>query len=382
MTTPPAPLRLAFVDHAPVLGGAETSLLTIVTHLDRSRCDPLVLVPAASPLVPLLEARRIPWHELALPRLTPSPRSAARWYATARRLARLVGEHHIDVIHTNTARAHLVGALVPTTPVVWMVRDDTLPRWLFALLQRRPAALVANSWWTARRYGLGEDARTTVVHPGVEVDVVPSDGAGLRRRLGIEPGDLLVAQVGRLVRWKGHETFLRAAARIARALPAARFAVVGGTSEEDAGRGGGAAYARELERAAAALGLAGRCVFTGHQAAMRDVYAGIDLLVHCPTRPEPFGRALVEAMAAGVPVVAADDGGPREIVEQGVTGLLVSPGTAEPLAAVVIDLLEDAPRRRAMGRAGRRRARECFDACRQTDLLAVLSERIGRERRS
>ncbi len=357
--------RVAFLDHAPFIGGAETVLLDLIAHLDRSRFDPLVFVPAQSPLVQRLEAIGVPWCHLPMPRINaPSPRVPIRWLSASRRLSRLARERGINLIHANTVRAHLISAFASAAPVVWMLHDDTFPVWLFHALRRRPARLIANSRATAHHYRIESDPRSAIVHNGVDTRAAPGDGAAFRRQFGIDPEAILVAHVGRLVRWKGQDVFIRAAGRIAPSFPQARFALIGGHAESDNARselGGGAAYFDELRQLAETSGLENRLIFAGHQDGMANAYAAIDVLVHSSTRPEPFGRVLIEAMSAGVPVIAAAHGGPIEIVEDGVTGLLVPPGDPERLADAVTELIADETRRQVMGRAARQRAVERFD---------------------
>jgi len=374
-----SPAHIAFVDHAPFVGGAETVLLDLIAHLDRSCFDPIVFLPAASPLVRHLDKAAIAWADLPMPHINaPSPLTLLRWRSASNRLTHLARQHHVDLIHTNTVRAHLIGAFAARpddVPVVWMLHDDTFPRWLFAQLKGRAAYLIANSHATARHYHLESDARACVIHNGVDTQSQAGNRYRFRRRIGIGPDKLLVAHVGRQVRWKGQHLFIRAASRIVASIPEAHFAVVGTYTEGDESLGvlgGGADYHAELRRLAQTSGLGDRLTFAGHLDNMADVYAGIDLLVHSSTRPEPFGRVLIEAMAAGVPVIASAQGGPTEIVEDGVTGLLVAPGSSEELADAMRQLLGDAPRRVAMGVAARQRAIEHFDIRRQVERIQSL----------
>jgi glycosyltransferase involved in cell wall biosynthesis len=101
--------------------------------------------------------------------------------------------------------------------------------------------------------------------------------------------------------------------------------------------------------------------FLGHRDDVPEILAALDVLVHVPSAPEPFGRVVAEAMAVGKPVVAARAGGLPEIVEHEVTGLLVPPGDPSACAAAVLRLLADPALRARLGTAGRRRAEERFD---------------------
>jgi glycogen(starch) synthase len=148
---------------------------------------------------------------------------------------------------------------------------------------------------------------------------------------------------GRLEHEKGVQTLLRALPYVARRLPWVRLRVVG--------RG---TYAKELRGLAAGLGVLGRARFDGWVDAgrLRELYTSSDAVV-VPSVYEPFGLVALEAMACGVPVVAADTGGLRELVQDEVTGLRFPPGEPQVLANALIRVLTDRDLARALGRAGR-----------------------------
>jgi glycosyltransferase involved in cell wall biosynthesis len=129
--------------------------------------------------------------------------------------------------------------------------------------------------------------------------------------------------------------------------------VAGGSIYETHGHAG---YPEMLRRKTAAFGLSDRVTFLGIRDDIPDLLAGLDVLVHTPTAPEPFGRALAEAMAVGRPVIAARCGGIPEVVEDGVTGLLVPSADVRAFTAAVVRLLEDPALCRRLGNAGRHRA--------------------------
>jgi glycosyltransferase involved in cell wall biosynthesis len=167
--------------------------------------------------------------------------------------------------------------------------------------------------------------------------------------------------VGHLTPWKGHEVFLEIARAVADRIPRSRFVVVGGSIYETHGHAG---YPEILRQKTAALGLSDRVTFLGIRDDIPELLAGLDVLVHSPTAPEPFGRVLAEAMAVGRPVVAARCGGIPEVVEDGVTGFmtgfLVPSADVGAFTAAVVRLLEDPVQCRRLGGAGRRRAEARF----------------------
>jgi glycosyltransferase involved in cell wall biosynthesis len=137
----------------------------------------------------------------------------------------------------------------------------------------------------------------------------------------------------------------------------ARFLVSGGPIYETEGHTG---YEESLRLLAGELGIADRVKFLGIRDDIPEVMAALDVLVHCPTAPEPFGRAVAEAMGAGKPVIASKEGGVPELVEDGRTGVLIPSGDITAFSAALRRLLDDPPLRQRMGSAGRQRAETMF----------------------
>jgi glycosyltransferase involved in cell wall biosynthesis len=165
--------------------------------------------------------------------------------------------------------------------------------------------------------------------------------------------------IAHLTAWKGHALFLEIARRIADRVPTSRFIIAGGEIYETDGHLG---LRESLIAQCAAFGLANRVTFLGARDDIPEILAALDVLVHCPQSPEPFGRNIAEAMAIGRPVVAARSGGVQEIVDDGVTGLLVAPGDVDSFTTAVVRLLSDSPLRKAYGAAARQRAEAMFGA--------------------
>lgn len=220
-------------------------------------------------------------------------------------------------------------------------------------------------------FGLAPHRVATIRNP---VALLSPLGAEVRRTirasLGIPAEAPLIGIVGRLDPDKGHADTLAAFARIAPQHAAAHLLVVGAGPLE-------ASLRADNER----FGLAGRVHFTGWRADVPALLAAMDVFSH-PSRREPFGLAVAEAAAAGLPVVAYEEGALPEIVRDHDTGLLVRPGDISALAATLGDLLRRPEESRAMGARGRERVAREFrpeDAAAQ---LATLVERVATERGS
>lgn len=352
------PVRVLFVDHAPALGGAEHSLLLLLRCLDRARVTPLLAcVPGA--LQERAQAAGVRCLTLPLPRVRRHPLGLVRLWRGALGLARMARRERAQVLCANTVRSSLYAGLATVLvrrPLVWYVRDILASGWYTRAMQRIASAMVAVSEAVAAPLASG----ALVVPNGVLLDGFVADAAAvaqMRARWGVPADAPVVGMAGRLRPWKGQDHFLRAMRLVAEHVPDARFVVVGGTVFESS-----EPYLPKLKDLVASLGIEGRVVFAGHQDDMPAAYAAMDIVVHCSVEPEPFGRVVIEAMAAARPLVAYGWGGPREIVVPGETGLLVTPRDHEALAQATLELLRDPERCRAMGAAGRARAVAHYDA--------------------
>lgn len=348
--TYPARLSVVYVGHSAQLSGAELALANLLPAL--LEVDPLVVLAEDGPLVERLRGQGIETVVLPLGSATREIRKDTLSSARAQfvpmvdtlrysvRLARLLRARRPDLVHTNSLKAHLYGgvaARLAAVPQVWHARDriseDYLPvRAVQAVrLAARvlPAAVVANSKST--RQTLRSSGKTTaVIGSPVVYDAVPRFV-----KHDVDPDrPFTVGMVGRLSPWKGQDVFLRA---FAQAFPGGeeRARLVG------AAMFGEDAWAASVMGLVRELGLEDRVDLRGFQADVPAELAEMDVLVHASVIPEPFGQVVVEGMAAGVPVVAVDAGGPAEVVEHGRTGFLTPPGDVGALAEQLRELRDD-----------------------------------------
>jgi glycosyltransferase involved in cell wall biosynthesis len=305
--------------------------------------------------------------------------------AAYRRLARLLRAGGFDLVHAHLAYASIWGAvaapraglpLVATLHVAPprvppLSREGLRQRLMRGLLARRAARVVAVSRALADTWidaGLPA-GRLEVVHNGIDVAAYEpaADGAvDVRRELALPAGAPVLATVTVLRAGKGSEVLLEAFAALRRDHPAAVLVVAGDGPLRPA-----------LEARAAELGLGGAVRWAGFRRDVPQLLAAADLFV-LPSRWDAFPTAVLEAMAAGLPVVASHTGGIPEMVEDGVTGLLVPPGDAPALAAALSGLLAAATGRRAeMGRRGRERAGAHFSLAAWADRLEALYRAVA-----
>lgn len=384
-------MRIVFLSVSAELGGSERVLVELVGGLRRLHPDArlLVVVPRAGPLAAAAEALGAATRVLPIPtailqlgesgRATTLARGlglasamvAARGYT--RRLRALLEEERPDVVHSNALKTHVLASRSCPAGValVWHIHEYLATRALTRTVLRRHlqpvSMLIANSRSVAEDVtrALGPEIPVTTAYNGVDLQAFSPVGAvaDLDALAGVPPapeGTLRVGLVALFGRWKGHEVFMRAIARLGRAWPVRGY-VVGGPVYDTAG----SQYSLgELQRIAQRLGVTETIAFTGVVADMAPVFRALDVVVHASTLPEPFGLAIAEAMACGRPVVVSAGGGAAEIVRAGEDALAHEPGDVAGLAAALARLAGDAALRDRLGRAARAAAEERFDAMR------------------
>lgn len=286
-----------------------------------------------------------------------------------------------DVIHSNGLKMHLLGAYARSAhaALVWHLHDYIGARPLTSRLlktaRRRCSVVVANSKSVAddARHLFGETFPIRTIHNSIDLErFTPRGGALDLDRLAhlppAEAGTIRVGLVAAFARWKGHQTFLEAIAKLAPTANLRAYIIGGPLYETD-----GSQYTQsELESAARAFGLESVVGFTGFVADSAAAMRALDVVVHASTAPEPFGLAIAEAMACERPVVVSFAGGARELVTPGVDALIHQPGDAEGLADALLRLVEDASLRRRLGAAARQSAIARFDPARVQDELVSL----------
>lgn len=379
-------MRVLYVNQTGQMSGAERSLMSLLAGLGEE-IEPVVACPDGD-LAAAVEAAGIRREPIvgtqASFRLHPlhTARGLLEIVRSALGVRRLVARLRPDLVHANTTRAGLLALLGRRRggpPVLVHIRDwfpgGRFPRAVHGLIARRADAIVANSAYVAAQFDdLSPRHPVRVVHNPVDLerfDPGAADGAAVRRELGLAGDDLVLSVVAQLTPWKGQDDAIRALAE----LPGEAVLLLAG-SAKFAGAGtqyDNVAYERDLHDLAAQLGVAERVRFLGERSDVADVLAATDVAL-LPSWREAFGRIAVEAMALGVPVAATSEGGPAEIVREGVDGLLIPPRRPDLWAAELSPLLGDADRRRRMSQAARERARDFSLPAHVTAILSIYAE--------
>jgi glycosyltransferase involved in cell wall biosynthesis len=393
----PTSHRVLSVMHGPVFGGAHNQLVRLHPLLAAAGFETIAAVPPdADAAAARIEAAGIEVLRLPLVRFrgTAGPLTNLRTLAGLRREMRAIREairaHGIDLLQAHAVinlqapvAAHREGVAI-----AWQLLDTRAPMALRRLtmpyVTRRADVLVSWGVAVAREHpgatGFGE--RLVVVYPPVDPTLAPDPQrrAAARERFRVGPETPVVGTLGVRQPQKGHEYFVRAAARVHRARPDVAFRLLGEPSPRHAPQ------MEAVETEAAQLGLTGpetiEFVDPGRKAL--ELVQGLDVFALTSlAHSEGMPTAILEAMACGKPVVSTDVGSVRELVEDGVSGFVVPPRNPEALAAAILRLLDDAELREQMGAAGRARAESQFALDRLADLHAgayrkALAHRVRR----
>ncbi len=383
-------MRVLYVNHTAEVSGGEQSLLGLLAALPESvqprvACPPGRLQAAAEDLG--IPVTRIVGTAGSL-RLHPlhTPRAVAEMGAAAAQVHRAARTGRAELLHANSIRAGILLALAraPRAATVVHVRDCLPPGAVTSATMRLIAAtattVVANSRYTARWVvATAPRAHIEVVHNAVDLgrwDPERIDRAGARARLGAPAADrLLLGVVAQLTPWKGQDTAIEALRLLCEQGIDAHLMLIGSAKFVDRStRFDNEGYLARLHRLVDEHGLKDRVSWMGEREDVPELVRGLDVLL-LPSWEEPFGRAVIEAMALGVPVIATNVGGPGELITDGREGILLPPRQPGAWARAIRALAEDPDRAREMGRAGRRRAEAEFGADRHVAAMVGVYER-------
>ncbi len=360
----PAPRTVIYLHSSAGRYGADRQLALLASGLDPARYRPLVVLAMDGELREDLQAAGVEVlvRPLAvLRRAAMSPAGLARIGGAVARdaggLARLARARGAALIHTNTSvtLGGAAAARVARIPHVWHMREIyagferfwPVYRRLLLTADRLPCVSEAT------RAQLGGDPRGVVLHDGLGVAPARAPRAGARAALGLPPDAFVCAILGRISTWKGQDVLIRALAQLGEGDET--IALVAGDPWQGEER-----RLAQLRELAASLGVGERVRFAGFRPDVDNVYGAADVVAVPSTQPDPLPNSALEAAAAGCCVVAADHGGLPEIVRDGVSGRLVTPGDPGALARALAALRDDPAQRERLGAAAATDVRERF----------------------
>lgn len=335
--------RIAYPFVGDAVGGSHISSLVLIQNLDRERFEPIIILHELGPLADYLNQKNIPFIHLPIPAYagsTPNPLAilgnAASAAPTIRRFLR---KYKIDIIHANDLRINLTWSLSRLSMkarFVWHQRAFPNSRSLFwqtiPLLAHKTIAISDAVKASLQR---GEGTHLTKVYNPFATN---ADGDShtapptKKQQLNIDNSAIVLTFIGRLVPHKRPDLFIEIVTKLSDELSKPVQGLILG-----ADRGN---MMKELRELSQRLHIRNQIHFLGFQSDI-DPYLNISDYLIAPCEAEPFGRTLVEAMFAGVPVIAADAGGHQEIIDRPGVGFLCEPDSVEAFVDKILELESD-----------------------------------------
>jgi glycosyltransferase involved in cell wall biosynthesis len=384
MADSPVPRILFFTTSIFWEGGASRAFCETIRRVSARGIDALVVVPDCQDsrdMFPESEFNVV-FLKLQRPRRSWNPWIQGKYFvsfpATLYSLCRLIRKRSVDLVHFNELMDFVAGiaAKACRVPCVCHVRAHRLPnphRWLMIrMLTAFADSIVVPSQYTARwikaeSAELGKRVRLIYDYAWNDKGIDPlASGEQFRRECGLSDKNVLVLLVSKLTPSKGHECFIRAAEKVRKVNGLVRFVIVGGPIP------GRKREARVLQALGERLVPSPVLRFLGPRLDLDSVYAGADIVVHCPIFPDTFPTVVLLPMFAGKPVIGTKIGGIPEQIEHDRTGLLVPPNDAQALAEAILELSRDPGKGKAIGLAAQEMIRRTWAPENQATLLAEL----------
>jgi glycosyltransferase involved in cell wall biosynthesis len=379
-------MRLLYVSDSGTVSGAEIVLLHYLDAYRAPEFETCVFFRRGNDrLQHELERRGVPF--VASDAFSRSPiRTTARigelahfgraLRTVSRQLAAEISARRIDLVHTVMYPASLYVALagrLTGCPQIWhehgIKHVHAVNKPIYRMVSRSCGAVIGPSnavLEPLRNAGISRRL-TRTVYNGIDLtrfDRAAVDVAATRASLRLSPEERPIGLFGQMLPHKGHATLIEAAPSVLQRFPTAVFFLVGALENPP--------YQQQLTARIASHGLESRFRFTGWRGDAASVMASMDAVVVPTLTPEPAALTLMESMALERPVVATRNGGTPELILDGETGLLFSPGAADQLADRLVDILTDPGRAAGLGRAGRRRMLERFSLPRHLNEVRSL----------
>lgn len=384
------PVRVLFVNGTSEIGGADTDLLEICRHLDRSRYKVTAVLPHPGPLSDDFEAagaRLVYLNPAPIKRFHRLGQFLAYPFHFIRAmlsLASLIRKERVALVHINTAVLPAAGlaAKLAGVPCVWHVREIELlqrSRLVGAVLRGciRACAdqVIAISQAVAGGLRAAIQSKTTVIYHGVDIGRFCRRESVLRAELSLPSSAKVIGYIGRLSPIKGLDYLIAALPLIHQHLPETHLVLAGPVL-------GYGEHVADLQRQVEKLELSDRVLFLSNHTDPPDVICAFDLLVLPTVVPEGLGLVILEGLASGKPVIATNCGGPVEILTGCAAGRLVPPRDARAIAEAAVELLSlPTEQRQALSLQARQWAVERFSVQRMIgELMDVYECVLGREK--
>jgi glycosyltransferase involved in cell wall biosynthesis len=382
------PVKILFVSHiSGMAGGAQRSLLLLLKNINRRHFEPIVALPGSGPLREEIDNLNIKTYEIKSPwwvsvinwTTRHFMRSIIQEIIALFGLYKIVKQEKIDVVYTNTI-VNFSGAIIAfitKKPHIWHIREIIaknpnfhffLPhKTLIRFISSSSNRIITNSKATADQFLSSEsDRKVRVIYNAVDLEefknpqTFPNIG-------GLKSTDWLVAVIGKLQELKAQDDAIRAVKIAMETIPTIKLLLIGKENEK---------YTNYLKELVSKLNISDSVIFSGYRDDVPQILPQCKVLL-MPSRYEPFGRVVIEAMAVGVPVIGTNRGGVKEIIQDGITGYLIPPKKPLKIAEKLIYLFHHPDLAKEMGNNGKEIAKEQFNIQNHTKNIEKVIQEVA-----
>jgi glycosyltransferase involved in cell wall biosynthesis len=360
-------IKILFISHSSYFNGAEICLLNLVENIDKDVFDPVVVFPEQGPLLDKIKSFDVRTYIVPLERWITykfeNPLKKTTLRSRTQNIMNIIDNESIDIVHTNTAVVleGAIAAKIKGIPHVWHIHEflqghselnAVLPLpFVYQIMFELSDRLVTVSNYSKRQFqGLIDEKDITVIYNGIEENNLPSDKNFVRNEFKFSNNDLVAVSVGLLSEAKGYDNLLKTAEICKDKGINVKFIWVGGSvnkTEKD--------FIKKTKK----RGLEEKVFYLGFRQNIPELLRSSDLMI-CFSTMEAFPLSILEAMAAGLPVITTDCGGPAESVINNETGFIVPVNDPQKLSDKIIELSSSAGKRKLLGDNGLKRFEDNF----------------------
>lgn len=355
-------------DHTSQLGGAEIWLYNQLNRLGKLNINVGVLFGDKGPIFDKTMKLNIPTFYAPIPKI----KSIKEFFESITAVRKIIRENNVSVVHCHSFRSNIIVGIsgrLERKNVIWHIHE-TLERpqvsfvnyWIMKILIRFiPNYVVANSKYTLDT--LGVKSKFQIVYPAISLNTYNPE-----ENVKIDKGIINIMILGRIARWKGQHIFIKAASIICEQRKDIRFLVAGAPIFNQQ------SYELELKQLVNELNLNEFVKFLGHVDDVPRLLNETDIAVHCSIEPEPFGQVIIQAMASGKPMIATAHGGPLEIIDDRINGILVDPNNEQALADKILELLNNKQLMSSIGKNAIQKVKIFSDEVQDKKMLNIYEE--------
>jgi glycosyltransferase involved in cell wall biosynthesis len=362
-------IKVLFISHSPFFNGAEICLLTLTRNISREKFVPIVVFPHEGPLVEEMKKLDIKTYITPLERWIryehDKPVMNADVSIRVKKIMDIIEKESIDIVHTNTSVIFegAIAAKKKGVPHIWHVHEFLIDHpelraalpvpIIYSIISGLSYKIVAVSNFVKNQFDPMIDSdKIVTIYDGIEEDKETLKDNFLRGNFGIKENEIIAVSIGLLNEAKGYINFLQAAYEVKQKGGKVKFLWVGGASKKDL---------RDFNSRIKKLRLKDSVFYLGFRSDVDSILKCSDFLI-CSSQMETLSLVILEAMAAGLPVITTNCGGPSECVVEGITGYIVPVNDSKTLSEKIIELSGDEKMRKMYGMNARMRYSDFFTA--------------------